>query len=138
MLIDSNRSVRVAVLGILLAAGSVVRGQEAGISDKVKDLVAKMEKSSVEEAWKTSDELARLGDRAVPSIEEHLGSASLPARLGAARALLALKDVPRAAKTLVAIVKESTDDKIRIIALNLLIDRNVEEAGDQLSALLDQ
>jgi carboxyl-terminal processing protease len=139
MLIDSNRSTRIGVVGlVLVAAAAVLPAQEPGVADRVKDIVAKMEKASVEEAWKNSDELARLGDRAVPSIEEHLGSPSLPVRLGAARALLALKDVPRAAKTLVAIAKDASDDKIRIAAVNLLIDRNVEEAAPALSSLLDQ
>ena len=108
------------------------------MADRVREIVAKLETASIDDTWRMSDDLARLGDRAVPEIEEHLGSKSVSVRLGAARALLALKDVPRAAKTLVGIVTEGTDDRTRVLAVDLLIERNVEEAASGLAALLDK
>src|SRR4029079_3175666 len=94
MQIDWNPVRRALLVLILVAAAAPsATAQEPGVADRVQDLVAELEKGSVEEAWRTSDDLARLGDRAVPSIEEHLDSTNVAVRLGAARALLALKDV---------------------------------------------
>jgi carboxyl-terminal processing protease len=127
-----------ALTAFLAAVVPIARGQEPGVEDRVNALVAKLERASVDEAWTMSDELARLGDRAVPHIETHLESKSVSVRLGAARALLALKDVPRAAKTLVGIVEEAGDERARLMAVNLLIDRNVDDAGPALLETLDK
>lgn len=122
----------------LLASGPGAFAQEPELSDRVKEIVTKLEAATLDDAWKASDDLARLGDRAVPQIEEHLESKSVAVRLGAARALLALKDVPRAAKTLLGIVNEGGDDRARILAVDLLIERNVEEAAPGLVAMLEK
>jgi carboxyl-terminal processing protease len=140
MLTDRNFKLLAAsplVLAIVVLAGTA-RGQEPTVPERVNELVTKLEKASLDEAWKMSDDLARLGDRAVPAIEEHLASPSVSVRLGAARALIALKDIPRAAKALIGIVKDGPDDRVRIAAVNLLIDRNVEEAAPGLIELLDK
>jgi C-terminal peptidase prc len=125
-------------VALVAVGGPGVLAQEPGVSDRVKEIVTRLETASIDEAWKMSDDLARLGDRAVPQIEEQLEAKSPTVRLGAARALLALKDVPRAAKALVGIAGEGADERTRVLAVNLLIDRNVEEAAPGLVELLEK
>src|SRR5262245_29643391 len=109
MLTDRNRTwVRAGFFAFAaLVLGPLSLAQEPTVPERVKELVAKLQKASLDEAWKVADGMARLGDPAVPTIEEHLSDPSESVRIASARALLALKDVPRAAKALVAIVKDS-------------------------------
>ena len=137
---STARRLSLAALGVvLLALPSNAQEREAPVSERVATLVAKLESGGASEAWKAADELARLGDRAVPHIEKALDDATKDqVKLGAAKALVLLKDRRRGAKALVGLVKDSTDDAVKALALDVLIDRDVDEAGEELSKLLEQ
>ena len=137
---STARRLSLAALGVvLLALPSVAQEREAPVSERVAGIVAKLESGGATEAWKAADELARLGDRAVPHIEKALDDATKDqVKLGAAKALVLLKDRRRGAKALVGLVKDSTDDAVKVLALDVLIERDVDEAGEELNKLLDQ
>ncbi|HYC78794.1 MAG TPA: HEAT repeat domain-containing protein, partial [Planctomycetota bacterium] len=135
----TKRRLRIAAaLGIVLVS-LPAQDREPPVSEKVGTLVSRLETGGAAEAWKVGDELARLGDRAVPHIEKALDAASQDhVKLGAARALIALRDRRKAAKALVTLVKESQDDRARIMAIDLMTDRDLDEAGGDLAKLLEQ
>lgn len=140
MVVESaTRRALIALMGAALASFPVrAQNEDAPVSEKVGALVSKLAAGTTDDAWRTGDELARLGDRAVPHIEKALDDASQDhVKLGASRALIALKDRRRAAKALVALVKDSPDDRVRTLALDLMTERDLDEAGDDLAKLLD-
>ncbi len=138
LIVSKRRLVPIAVLFAASLATAFAPAQDPTLVERVNELVARLDTDSLENAWKASDELARLGDKAVPVLEDKLDTDKPIVKLGVSRALLALRDKPRAAKALLGLVKDGTDDKARILALNLLIDRDVEEAGSGLADLLEK
>jgi C-terminal peptidase prc len=136
---SARRLFRAALGVVLLSLSAVAQEREAPVSDRVREIVAEMETGGLTEAWKAADRLARLGDRAVPHVEKALEEATKESvRLGAAKALVLLKDRRRGAQALVKLVKESTDDGAKVLALDVLIERDVDEAGDELAKLLEE
>lgn len=135
---SARRPLWAALVVFAFASAAVAQEREAPVSEKVATLVAKLGAAEPNDAWKVADEMARLGDRAVPHLEKALDEAQGDVvRFGTARALVALKDRRRGAKALTALVKDSGDQRIRLLALDYLIDRDVDEAGDELAKLLD-
>jgi C-terminal peptidase prc len=139
MHLSSTRRLFWASLSLLFAsAEALAQDREPSVSEKVGALVEKLAAAPATEAWRVGDDLARLGDRALPHIERALDDASTDqVKLGTARALVALKDKRRAAKALTELVKSSPDSAVKILALDLMIDRDLIEASDALVPLLD-
>jgi C-terminal peptidase prc len=120
---------------VLVTAVSLTTAQSS-VSDKVDALIAKLEKTDRNDAWRVSAELARLGDPAVPVLEGKIDHPNALVRLEIARALVMLRDKDRAAKALVAIIRDAKEPEIRIAAADLLTERNIEEAAKDLGKLL--
>ncbi len=131
-----NFKARFTAVLVLLTLALPAQDPANALASKVEDLVVRIDKAKRADAWRLAAELARLGDPAVPVIEGKLEHPNSAVRLELARALLMLRDRDRAAKVLLAVVKDSTEDHLRIEAADLLTDRNVEEAGAGLAKLL--
>ena len=130
-----------ATLALLLVLGPLHAQDE--VSQRVDQLFAQLDQTPISQAWRISDEIVRLGDAAIPKVRERLEASAPKVRLAAARSLLLLggeEDVlgreDPAVTALVGLASSSADDEARRLAIDLLAEEEVDEAGPALAGLL--
>ena len=132
--------------GLLLALAALalitppLRAQEKEDPEKVAArLVQTLSRTEAKGIWKVSNKLAELGEEALGVIKGGLEHKTESARFGCARSLVLMgEDDEDTLGIIVTIVKSGKNDDLRGIALDLLIDERVTEAGETVSKLLSQ
>lgn len=79
------------VLALLLGAGAGVAQDAPNVDQKIQDIVSRMDRGGLAGVWDRAVDLEQLGQDAAPTIAKKLEGASIPVKLGIAKALLSMK-----------------------------------------------
>ena len=135
MQIPGVRSAALAIL-MLAAVSPLAVAQDAPVAERVSALVARARTTPTEGLWKIANELAELGDPALPHVRAALAGEDLKVRYAAARAVLSLEDDPAAVQAAITLLGEETPPDLREQAVDLTVLQDVQQAVPALNDLL--
>jgi len=126
----------------MLPAGAPREAAEAKteISSAARSIVIQMDDLPLNQLWDSVARLEGLGKDAIPAIRKAAGDTGERAKLGAAKALLALggeSDRQEALKEIATLAEAGTDKEVRAAAIEILGDEDPEDSVELIRQIFE-